>query len=271
MTQEKGYRSILEKVLHDVKDRKEGVLYACVEIMAPENLNEIIEHFSINQSASFYDDLQVLNNVSSFQPILKRVDLMNIRNLSVVGLERKALDWNPGLSVGLIVVVALIVVSLYSFLGDEDVLGIKQARNQIGEWWHRNNIDNNQHTSSPREKCGADLWLVIPCKRIDSFLRKDLLDNNISYNKTVLIDESVCFLATETTKYDPRIPDNNDWRAFPEGGDLFVQLYIPDGGDLIGDDLKRSLSRRIADKETITIKKIALLNDFSGLQDFNRA
>ncbi len=89
MTQEKGYSSILEKVLHDVKDRKEGVLYACIEIMAPENLNEIIEHFSIHQSASFYDDLQVLNNVPSFQPILKRVDLMNIRNLSVVGLARK--------------------------------------------------------------------------------------------------------------------------------------------------------------------------------------
>ncbi len=60
MTEEKGYRDILEKVLCDVKNREEGVLYACIEIMAPENLDEIIKHFSISQSASFYDDLQVL-------------------------------------------------------------------------------------------------------------------------------------------------------------------------------------------------------------------
>ncbi len=79
------------------------------------------------------------------------------------------------------------------------------------------------------------------------------------------------FWQQKETKYDPRIPANNDWRAFPENGDLFVQLYIPDGGDLIGDDLKRSLSRRISDKEIITIEKIALLSDFNGLQDFNRA
>ncbi len=77
---------------------------------------------------------------------------------------------------------------------------LENLQAKLENFWPRNNIDNNQHTSSPREKRGADLWLVIPCKRIDSFLRKDLLDNNISYNKTVLIDESVYFLATERDK-----------------------------------------------------------------------
>lgn len=60
------------KILFDeVKDLEKGVLFRCIEIMAPENANEIIAYFSIQSSNSFYDDFQVLNQTSSFQPILK--------------------------------------------------------------------------------------------------------------------------------------------------------------------------------------------------------
>ncbi len=277
MTQEKGYSYILEKVLHDVKDRKQGVLFNCIKIMASENSDEIINHFSISSSASFYDDLQVLNDIPSFQPVLKRVDPMNIRSLSVAGLAQKSLDWlNPGFSVGLIIIAALVVVSLWNFKQRNDMGLINRGReflgNRIGNSKNENDLQETDSIRSQNKECEADIWLVIPCNRIDLSLRKDLSNKSISYNKTVLIDESVYFLATEKAKkYDPRIPVNNDWRGFPEGGDLFVQLYIPDGGDLIGDDLKRSLSRKIADKEIITIEKIALLSDFNGLQEFNRA
>ncbi len=278
MIQENGYSYILEKILYDVTDRQEGVLYACIEIMAPENSDEIIEHFSIGQSASFYDDLQVLNNVSSFQPVLSRVDPMNIRNLSIAGLAQKTLSLNPaGFSIGLIIVAALIVVSLWSFQQRNDMKPIKK----IQELFNRPSRDGKNESdlqkvnsvSSQDEKREADLWLVIPCKRIQLALQNRLREGGkfLADEAITLIDDSVYFLVTETAKYDPQVPANNGWQEFPEGGDLFVQLCIPGGSDLIGDDLKRSVSRKIADKEAITIKKIALLNDFNGLQDFNRA
>lgn len=279
MTQEKGYSYILEEVLRDVRDRKEGVLYACIEIMAPENLDEIIEHFKISQSASFYDDLQVLNNVPSFQPVLKRVDPMSIRSLSVAGLAQKTLGWNlAGSSVGLIIVAALVVFSLWNFQQRNDMWTIDRVQkfvgNRFGNGKNESDLQKTNSICSQDEECEADLWLVIPCNRIQLALQNLLReDGEFSADETItLVDDSVYFLATETAKhYNPRIPDNNDWQSFPEGGDLFVQFYVPDGGDLIGDDLKRSLSRKIADKKEITIVKKALLNDFNGLQEFHRA
>ena len=135
----------------------------------------------------------------------------------------------------------------------------------------------SQETGSVRTHNGkheADLWLVIPFKRIQPTLQNRLRQGGeFSADEAVtLVNDSAYFLATETAEhYNPHIPNNNDWQGFPEGGDLFIQFYIPDGGNLIRDDLKRSLSRKIADKEIITIERLALLNNFNGLQDFNRA
>lgn len=275
MKPEEDYSHILKEVLHEVQDLDRGVLFTCITIMAPENSKEIIKHFAINPSASFYDDLQVLNKIPSFQPVLKRVEPMNMRSPYIEGLVRKPLDWSPSFSVGLIIVVALVIVSLYSFLGHNDVWGRKQrgkVEEQLKKVWPGNDRDNNQHTSSPQEKCGADLWLIVPCKRIDSFLKEDLLKKSIPLKKTVtLVNDSVYFLAKSIEDTNPpKIQTDDGWKEFPEGGDLLIQLRISDGGDLIGEDLKRSLSQKIDAKEEITIEKIGLLSDLNNLQEFNR-
>lgn len=286
MIEEKGYGDILEKVLRDVKDRKEGVLYACIEIMAPENLDEIIEHFKISQSAPFYDDLQVLNNVPSFQPILKRVDPMSIRSLSVAGLAQKTLGWNlAGSSVGLIIVAALVVVSLWIFQQRNDMgpigwVGKKLTGNRPGNNKNENDLQETISIRSQDEKCEADLWLVIPCKRIQLTLQNRLRkDGEFSADETItLVDKSVYFLATASKDdYSPEIKLDGAYENFPESSDLFVRLHVPklhvpEGTQLRGIDLKRGLSRAISDKEqSIIVRDIGLLNDFNSLQKFHRA
>lgn len=274
------YSDVLERVFNKVKDRKEGVLFTCIGTMAPKDASEIISHFSINPSASFYDDLQVIES-PSFQPVLTGIDPMNIRNMSLIGLVKKSITWNSSLSVGLIIVLALVIVGLWN-LPRRDEMGLfkkrspqpkKPVNRRLGAQQASNPEETNP-VDSQYEDRQADLCLVVPCRRIETSLQKQLRPGKLLLRNAAvtLVEDSVYFLATESAKNGiSEINLSDDWKDFPEGSDLLVQLHVSDGNDLIGVDLKRSLSRAISNKEEITIEKIGLLNDLNNLEKFHRA
>ncbi len=278
MTQEDDYSYILRRVLDEVKDLKKGVLFRCIEIMAPESAIEITKQFSIDSSNSFHDDLQVLNQIPSFQPVLKSIDPMNIRSMSlIVGLAKKPVNWNPSISVGAIIVVALVAISLFNLQRRNDMGSIRPFK------WMGNRLNavigvdtqrENETQSSSHVERAANLWLVIPCNRLKQPLRDRLcLEYSSSTDETVtLLNESVYFLAKASSENNmPGIQRNDGWKDFPEGGDLFVRLHIPDGDDLIDVKFQRRLSRSLPGKEGITIKEIGLLDNLNNLEKFHRA
>lgn len=272
---------VLERVFNEVKDRKEGVLFTCIKIMAPENANEIVNHFSISRYASFDDDLQVLSESSSFQPILTKVEPMNIRNMPLIEWMKKPINWNSSFSVGLIIVSALVIISLWNLLRRDDMKfgglianGVKKIGGKISRNQHAGRTEANDSMTPQYVERQADLCLVIPCKRVELFLQKYLRSSKSlsSDHAVALVNESVYFLATESAENDiSKINLSDGWEDFPEGSDLLVYLHIPHGNDLIEVELKRSLSRAMSAKEEITIQEIGLLNDLNNLEKFHRA
>lgn len=276
------YNSVLERVFNEVKDRETGVLFTCIGLIDKENSKEIIEYFSISSSASFYDDLQVLRENPSFQPILTKIDPMNIRNFPLMELAKAPVNQNSSFSIGLIIVSALVIIGLWDLLG-RDGMVFKQMMKRAGTLANSvKNIGKSQAISaesnifsdSRQEECRANLCLVVPCERIELSLQRELHPGGLLLPEKVvgLINNSVYFLAEEPESNDiSRIRFEDSLEGFPEGSDLFVQLQILDGSNIIGADLKRSLSRAISTKEEITIKKIGLLNDLNNLERFHRA
>lgn len=269
------YSSVLIRVFNKVQDRKEGVLFACIELMDKKKSKEIVEHFSINPSASFYEDSQVLAQTSSFRPVLKKIDPMNIRNMPLIGWAKKPMDWNPSLSVGVIVVLALVIVGLWSLQQSDDMRNIFGSRKE-----EPNRKDRSQQVGGIRvdnfraEDHQSDLYLVVPCNRIKSSLQSCLqLNTSLPFDQAItLVDDSVYFLAEKSEVNSiSRIALSDGWNSFPEDSDLLIQLRISEEKELVGIDLKRSLSRAISEKSKITIKKIGLLNGRSNLQGFHRA
>ncbi|PZO47626.1 MAG: hypothetical protein DCF15_18835 [Phormidesmis priestleyi] len=269
MERENDYSHILEKVLNDVEDLEKGVLFTCIKTMIPTNADEIIQHFLISPSGSYSDDLQVLTQASFFQPILKRIDpIANVRNIfPISGMIEASINFSrsltPKSSAGVIVIVALLLIGTYFV-----------RFNPFGKSLSEEKIDRASKASestAPYTKEPLNLCLIIPCNRIIGSLRGTISEINLLPEEAAgLVNSSIYFLGT-TDDYSSRIELNNNWEELPEGDDLFVQLHVPNGGDLIKLDLKRSLSRAVSNQEGITIQKKGLLKDLNGLQNFNRA
>ena len=269
VTQRDDYSDALEKVFNEVKDREEGVLYTCIKELAPANADKISQYFNVSDRASLKDDLQVLGQIPSFRPILERMDqLAMIKNISPLKglIEMTTMGvtslLNRNFVIGSILLISLVLLGYWSA-----IVG-KKKNNKRGDQ------RKNGGRTLASEAHPASLCLVIPCNRIAQSLQDSLSRNELSSSETaILIDESVYFLATASAEScSPTIQRDDGWKDFPEGSDLFVQLHIPDGGELLTADLKWSLSQAVSAKEQfIDIKKIGLRQDFNNLEKFHRA
>lgn len=262
--EDESKQSFFLDVFDDVSHLEKGVLHEIIKNLAPNRYEEIIHYFSINPYASRAEDIEVLTkNMHSLRPIISKMDPMNISRLSL-GIVKK--DMNSSRSahsyfvVGLIFLIAFIAIGLWII-------------RKYGDSSDRREDDLDVGVLPPQaNKLPATLCLVVPCNRIAPSLRPQLaIEGRLSSNDaTILIDNAVYFLATAAEeKYTP--PLNRDWQALPEGSDLFVRLFIPEGGQIIETDLKRNLSRSVSGQSDISIEEIGLLNDLDDLEKFYQA
>jgi hypothetical protein len=267
VTNDDKYDLILIKVWRKVKHLRRGVLHETIMSLVPEEYSrDICAAFDIKASAKPNEDLQTLDRIKIFHEVLNIFDPGKFRNNDFIygGLKQMVgigIDIN-GLIIKLIIGIALIVIALYI----------------IDRFWKQSNR-GTQSVQQPvilTPKGNAILCLVVPSNRIDSELRDLLFSSSVQeltdeYAKS-LLDKSVYFLACNESNLNRYVRGLNfmqDSISITEDGDIYIELFLPEGEDTIGKDIKRSLSRNLPNN-AIT-QRVELLADLDNIDEFHRA
>jgi hypothetical protein len=270
---------ILDDVWRGVKDIEKGVLYETISILDKENARDICETFKIKKDARITEDLQTLNQIKSLRnpsnntpmkPIIEAHDLAQAKidsaienspdNILVQGLNFVRQNFTNHLEIASIISIALIAIALYT---------LKQGNQSSKQESSTANTIDNSTTD-------AVLCLAVPISRIDPELKKILVVKSklVVDEIKLLIDKSVYFIACDESKLDDynrkALNLSEESIEYAEDGDVYIQLYIPNGKAIIDQDLKRSLSRNLPDCKA-TIEDIAILNDLTNIHKFHRA
>ena len=260
------FSSLIEKLFKDAQSSRKGILYSILTELDPSNAEEISSYFSISSSASIQQDLEVLSRSHDTQPLSERLGATDSDNdWPIIQFPKKIImDFNFNFFVGLILLLALGLIGFWTWRKLEN----EPARSQRGR--------SARDAMPPPRKGISALCLVIPCNRIEPQLRNSLVpgENLPPRATTGLIGDAVYFLsdtpnAIEKCVYNLNL-DDEGWTSFPEDTDLCIHLMIPEGSEMVGVDLKRSLSRKVPNS-LAKIKRIGLLKDFKNLERFHRA
>jgi hypothetical protein len=255
---------LVTDVWEEVKDLRRGVLYKTIFILDSENAEDICQSFGIREYAHLNEDIQTLDRIEIFQDVLNAFDPLQMRSrFNIHELLKKSMgnliDINA-LSVKIIIGIGLIAIALY-------LLGNYQQKKPI------------RRTSSPSTiideiKGDAVLCLVVPTNRIDPEFRNSLLpDVELTTEETkLLIDKSVYFITCADRDLDNYIGGLNLSQSrinYTEDGEIYIQLFLLEGEETIGKEIKRSLSNKLPD--SAIVQGVYLLNDLSNIDRFHRA
>jgi hypothetical protein len=271
---------ILDDVWREVKYLEKGVLYKTISILDKENAEAICKKFEIKNDARITKDLQALNQIKSLRnpsnntpmkPIIEAHDLAQAKidsaienspdNILVQSVNFIRQNLTNELEIASIISIALITIALYTLkYGKQSSHQERSSRATI--------IDNP--TSD------AVLCLAVPISRIDPELKRILVvESKVTVEEIkLLVDKSVYFIACDESNLDrynrKALNLSEESIEYAETGDVYIQLYVPNGEGIIGQDLKRSLSRNLPDYKA-TIEDIAILNDLTNIDRFHRA
>lgn len=271
---------ILDEVWKEVKDLKRGVLYRTIFILDPQNAIHICEAFGVQEFDKFNEDIHTLNRIKYLSDLLNETPMkqaINLRNTGSPELEpftrgnsdnltdklSNLLGFsNPvDLTIRLAIIgIALILIALY-------LLNRRKQPNS-------QNI-STQLPDSSIVKSDAILCLVVPTKRIDREFRNILLSKDRLTQEVTkaLIDKSVYFVACENKDLDScagELDLSNQSIDYDLNGDIYIELFIPLGGSIIDNDMKRMLLRNLPVDNAI-VRKIKLLNTLSNIDLFHTA
>jgi hypothetical protein len=244
---------ILDDVWREVKYLEKGVLYKTISILDKENAEAICKKFEIKNDARITKDLQALNQIKSLRnpsnntpmkPIIEAHDLAQAKidsaienspdNILVQSVNFIRQNLTNELEIASIISIALITIALYTLkYGKQSSHQERSSRATI--------IDNP--TSD------AVLCLAVPISRIDPELKRILVvESKVTVEEIkLLVDKSVYFIACDESNLDrynrKALNLSEESIEYAETGDVYIQLYVPNGEGIIGQDLKRSLSR----------------------------
>lgn len=256
---------LVNEVWEEVKDLRRGVLYKTVFILAPENARDICQLFDIQASDDINDDIQALDRIQIFQDVLNAFDPLKVRSrFNIYKLLQQPMgnliDINA-LSIKIIIGIGLIAVALYLLLNYSQKKPTRRSSSQPSP-------------IADVPKGDAVLCLVVPTNRIDPGLRNSLIpDVELTAEQTkLLIDKSVYFIACADRDLDNYIGGLNLSQSqinYAEDGEIYIRLFLLEGGKTIGKEIKRSLSNNLPDNAIV--QGVYLLNDLSNIDRFHRA
>jgi hypothetical protein len=273
------FDQILGDVWRKVEGRKTGVLHETISILDKQNARDICKFFEIKEDARITEDLQTLNQIkflrnpsnnTPMKPIIEAHDLAQAKidsaiehspdNILVQGVNFVRQNFTNHLEIASIISIALIAIALYT---------LKQGNRSSNQESSTANIIDNSKTD-------AVLCLAVPINRVDPELKKILvLESKLTVEEIkLLIDKSVYFIACEESKVDDynrkALNLSGESIEYAEDGDVYIQMHIPTGEDIIGENVKGILSENLPDSKA-TIEDIAILNDLTNIDRFHRA
>ena len=251
---------ILADVWEEVQDLKSGVLYRTIFILAPNNARDICQIFEIKESAHLNEDIQTLDRIKIFQDVLNIFDPFRVRHHQIIYGSLTNIAGMNSITVKIIIGIGLTFIALYS---------LSRYQNQSNQ---RSSPRKPPVTHSPTSD--AVLCLIVPTNRIDSEFRNILFPENELRRETtkLLLDKSVYFITCTEGNLDNYIGGLNLSQAqinYDDGGEIYIELLLPEGEDTIGQDMQRIISRNLPD--VAIIKRVYQLNNLSNIERFHRA
>jgi hypothetical protein len=276
------------KILSQGKERgfkylREGILYNLIKMILreedsaiPQDTLKTCEYFSITNSSSIEDDYKtidsfILQNVEDFYPPLVDFHAGELRSKAefIYGLKQyfnqsseigeKEMEW---LVFGAI---SLTGIYLAQRLISKEKEELQVDREQsVGLL----DIENIPISTTP---VIAILCMIVPARIASNFKReKTLVHSDIEY----LLDNSSYFLCVDINdviRYEQNLKELTNEEIAPDSQkEVYIRVNITNGGNLIGKKSCFGLKNNLSVAGNFCIKKVFLLEDLSGLEQFNR-
>jgi hypothetical protein len=253
------YDQVCNNIYHQINGR--GRLYKTIQIIVgekqsheQEKTKKICDYFGIKSYANKDEDKEIINDL--LDGILKNASIDNvIANIAKVINKGVNMEW-------IFVAAAFTFVGLFLYkqtLDKKEQGKIKPAVQEIKE----------QPIFQP--PIPADLCLVVPASIASNFInRSNLRIEEVTY----LIDNAYYFLCTTVKVPDSKNEEylkTTDETILPDSRrEVYIRININDGGNMIDKKIPYYLKTNLPLQAQCTVKKLACLENLSGLEKFNR-
>jgi hypothetical protein len=258
----KNPKDLYDQVCNNIypKINQRGRLYKTIQIIVgeeqsheQEKTKKICDYFGIKPYANKDADKEIINDL--WDGILKNAPIDNvIATIAKVINKGVNMEW-------IFVAAAFTFVGLFLYKQTLD----KKKQNKIKS--ADTEIKKESTTSPP---IPADLCLIVPASIVSNFINSSNLKvEEVKY----LIDNASYFLCTTVTVADSNeqnleITDEN---ISPDSRrEVYIRININDGHNMIDKKIPYYLKTNLPPQAQCTIKKLACLDNLSGLEKFNR-
>ncbi|MDB9523530.1 hypothetical protein PN480_16485 [Dolichospermum circinale CS-1225] len=253
------YDQVCNNIYPQIKGIERGLLYKTIQMIVceeqsleQEKTRKICDYFGIKPFANKDEDQKIIDNL--LDAIFINIQILKVPAKLVKNFQGGNMEW-------IFVAAAFTFVGLFFYkqtLDNKEQNKIKPAVQEIKE----------QPIFSP--PIPADLCLIVPASIATNFIsRSNLKIDELTY----LIDNASYFLCTtvkvaDSNEQNLEITDEN---ISPDSiREVYIRININDGRNMIDKKIPYYLKTNLPLQAQCTVKKLACLENLSGLEKFNR-
>ncbi|NEO46912.1 MAG: hypothetical protein F6K55_23445 [Moorea sp. SIO4A3] len=277
----KIYQEKFKEIYAAIKNRDRGCLYAAIHYLDPENSEDICHYFGIDKNSTLNNDFKFCKSFL-FSPI-KDLSIFQISLLEGIAkmieqAERQAVEFanffapvkdNTEILTG-IILVAFILTALYILIQKAEQrrqLNQRQNIRQPQEQGRYRYLEQAQPRVNGLSRKPSVLCLVVPSYQFSGL--NPGLQIPSSRVKELISSASYFLCDASVQGIDQKVNLNFSGSSinFSSEEYAYIQLIIPEGEDMIRQETKYSLKKKLPDGDA-KINKIARLINLDGLENF---
>ncbi|MGB8686903.1 MAG: hypothetical protein WCD53_06155 [Microcoleus sp.] len=249
------YDQVCNNIYPQIQGIEEGLLYKTIQMILceeQEKTREICDYFGIKPYANKDEDNKIIDDL--FDAIFRNNQILKVPAKLVKKFQGGNMEW-------IFVAAAFTFVGLFFYkqtLDKKEQDKIKPAVQEIKE----------KPIFSP--PIPADLCLVIPASIASNFInRSNLKVDELTY----LIDNASYFLCTTVKVADSNeqyLKITDESIQLDSRREVYIRININDGRNLIDKKIPYYLKTNLPLQAQCIVKKLACLENLSGLENFNR-
>lgn len=228
-----------------------GIIMGEEQLLYREKTSKICDYFGIKPSANKDEDKEIINDL--LDGILKNTPINNV--IAKVINQGGNMEW-------IFVAAAFTFVGLFLYKQTLDKKKQEKIKPTIAP--------GTQEKPTFQPLIPADLCLVVPASIASNFINHSKLKvDELIY----LIDNASYFLCTSVKVADANeqnleITDDNI--SSDSIREVYIRININDGRNMIDQNMRYYLKDNLPIQAYCTVKKLACLENLSGLEKFNR-
>jgi hypothetical protein len=256
------YARIFHNIYPKITGIKRGLLYKTIQIIVDEEQSlaqtqttEICNFFGIKPNADKEEDKRIIDDLLDeilIKSIVKEPAKFAVNNLFT--FQGDNMEW-------------IFVAAAFTFVG---LFYYKQTRDKKEQKKIKPTIAATQEKPIYQSPIPADLCLIVPASIVNNFVNSSNLKvKDVKY----LIDNASYFLCTTVKVADSNeqyLKITNDAILPDSRREVYIRININDGRNLIDKKIPYYLKTNLPLQAQCTVKKLACLENLSGLEKFNR-